>query len=319
MRSFHGIALLVLTAATPARAQAPSEPVVVETDGPCVDAAALRFAAAVHTAQHPDASVAIDVRCGERVQAHVTVSRGDASYERSLEIDTAELASLADALALIVAVGLEELPAPPAPEPVAPEPAVEATPEDTLPPAPVDVTATAAPRDHVGAALGVVVLGGLAPDAAAGASLLVEWRSAVGVGVELEGAAFAPSEQDLFEGRIAFWSVMGRAAVCALVAVHELVALGGCAGVLLGATSAEASRFRTESFARWEAWLAIEGRARAELSFDAIFVRLDAILAGVAWGPSFYVERARGGRATAHVLGPVLGGAAIALGVRFTP
>lgn len=308
--------VFLIAARAGAQEEASADPLAVAVDGPCIDAEALRFAVSVRTARHPDARVAIAVRCGEPVHADIAVTRGAAVHERAIDVSAAEVASLIDTIALIVTVALEDEPSAAEPDP---GPArVDAPPIDP-PVGEPSAPPSASSPDRFGAAVGVVVLGGLLPDAALGLSVGGEWRAGSGLGVELEATAFAPSGIELFEGRIDFWSITGRAALCAIFSVHEHLALGGCAGALVGGVSAAASGFRTENLSRWDPWLAIDARARVELSFDPFVVRVDGVVAAALVAPAFYIERLDGERAAAHAISPVLGGATIAFGVRFGP
>jgi hypothetical protein len=293
-----------------------ADEVSVEIEGSCVDAAALRFAANVRAAQHESARVAIHVRCGDTIHARIEIVRDGSTYERSLDVEGSETGSLADAIALILAVGLEELARPieaPAEPPTAQPDARAGRAGRAISTAPAPPSRAA---DRWSATTSISTLAGLHPEAAIGFAIDGAWRSELGLGVEIGAMAFAPTEIASFEGRISFWSIAGRAAICALAPLLEELAVGGCGGVLAGAISAQASGFRTENHAHWEGFVAIEGRARLVLSLDAVVVALDAILAGAALGPSFYVQR-RAERAVAHEVFPVLGGAAIAFGFHF--
>lgn len=313
--------LAVVWVAGAARAQQVG-PVALELAGECVEAEALRAAAMTELGGR-DVAVRVRVRCGASVAVEVTVASARAVASRQIALPAEEAGRLPEAVALIVGVAVAEWeeavaaqPAPPA-EPAReppPEPEPEAQPPSPAPPEEPSPDDPQRVSVHAGAWLGE-----RSPASGFAAELSVAWRGAAPVSIELGLVAALPRDVVVREGSLALFWYAARLSGCPGGEVARELWLGGCAGLALGALDTRASGFDVESLARTDPWLAADLRARAELSFDALSFRLDALLGVPLWTPTLVVSTQTDPRAVALDFAPVFGGVVAWVGLHFFP
>ncbi|HJL15622.1 MAG TPA: hypothetical protein RMH99_08205 [Sandaracinaceae bacterium LLY-WYZ-13_1] len=302
-----------------ASAQAPA---AVTMEGECAAPEPIRDAAAAEITD-VEARVSVAVACGDPVDVEVRVALdGEAPLARRIELPAGEVATMPEAVGLIVAVAVAEWREARAVAPVAPTPvwAPPALADDATPsaPRPTPRRPAAGPTHRFDLALGAH-LGPQEPAGWLGGELALAWRTDLPLYAEVGLAAWIPRTAAVREGEVQVWRWSARASACAGGTIAGPFRLGGCAGLDAGAVQSRASGFGGANRVRRDPWVALDLRARGQVALGAAFVRAEVRLAVPLWSPTLVVASSNGGRVAELAFGSALGAGVLSVGAHFSP
>lgn len=312
------MALTASLAATVARAQPPVETSVT---GSCTLAPDLaervHEAAARETLPIADhTTIAVTIACeSDPIMVHLVARSVTTETARDLSIALAEQDALTDAVVLCALLALDELDRLPPPAPTTQLASTVSAPDEA--PAPAS-PAPLPPRGSPSLSVGAGVLFGIASTAAAGLTLRGGYRWDDLFSVEAEGVGAIPDDASIGGGQLETATLSLRVAVCADASLRPL-RLGGCLGAWGGALSVVSQGFASGAHQTWAAWTAADGRVRATLEIDDVFLRVEGALLGVVLAPVLVVDAGAAGPLDAGRVGPLAGWVGLVFGVSFRP